>query len=173
MPLGHGLDSGRMSDGKYTPNQGVDIGSAGSNREGDGTSLATLPHCRRSTATRALPSAGNIHPQELNNLQANIKNWMNSSLPFFQCYQYLLIGMDNENLKSNPRADAMVIFSINHSTKTITLASMARAISTATSFMITKVLLKSCTMPTPTGAQPCRFKCWSATIRCPLIITQS
>lgn len=120
---------GRMSDGKYTPNQGVDIGSAGSIVEGDGSSLgslATLPPIAGDAG--AAISGEDIHPQELNNLQANIKNWMNNGSPVRSqsVTNILLIGMDNENLKSNSRADAMVIFSINHSTKTITLASIMR-----------------------------------------------
>ena len=120
---------GRMSDGKYTPSQGVDIGSGGSIVEGDGSAigdLATLPPI--SGDADAAISGDDIHPQELNDLQANIKNWMNNGSPVRSdnVTNILLIGMENENLKSNSRADAMVIFSLNHSTHTITLASIMR-----------------------------------------------
>ncbi len=120
---------GRMSEGKYTPNQGVDIDSAGNIIEGGGSSvgnLATLAPI--SDEAGAALEGEDIHPHELNNLQANIKNWMNNgtAVRSDSVTNILLIGMDNEKLSSNSRADAMVIFSINHSTKTITLTSIMR-----------------------------------------------
>lgn len=63
-------------------------------------------------------------------LQANIKNWMNNGVPARDdnVTNILLIGMDLEtpNMQTNSRADAMVIFSLNHETKKITLASIMR-----------------------------------------------
>ncbi len=76
----------------------------------------------------ATDSDGFTHPSEAGSLQENIKNWMNNGAPVKDdgVQNILLIGMDNEDMNVNSRADAMVIFSLNHNTKTITLASVLR-----------------------------------------------
>lgn len=123
---------GRMSDGKYVPSQGVDIGKAKDIVEGGGADLGDLgtlaPLPTEEGGNGAALDGDAIHPNDLNDLQANIKNWMNNGAPVRadNVVNFLLIGMDNEKLASNSRADAMVIFSINHSTRTITLASIMR-----------------------------------------------
>ena len=63
------------------------------------------------------------------NLKANILAWKDSGQPArADVTNILLIGMDNNSadMNVNSRADAMVIVSINHNTKTITLASILR-----------------------------------------------
>ncbi len=72
-----------------------------------------------------------IHPAELSSLKANIKSWLNTGEAVHDknVTNILLIGMDDdykENLSTKGRADAMMILSLNHRTKTITLASLMR-----------------------------------------------
>lgn len=82
------------------------------------------------TAVEPMPTDedGYTHPSEAGSLQENIKSWMNNGTPVMDdgVKNILLIGMDNEDMNVNSRADAMVIFSINQNTKTITLASVLR-----------------------------------------------
>lgn len=65
-----------------------------------------------------------------NNLKANILAWKDTGQPAHAdgVTNILLIGMDinSSNMNVNSRADAMVIVSINHNTKKITLASIMR-----------------------------------------------
>lgn len=65
-----------------------------------------------------------------NNLKANILAWKDAGQPAKAdgVTNILLIGMDinSSNMNVNSRADAMVIVSINHNTKKITLASILR-----------------------------------------------
>ena len=65
-----------------------------------------------------------------NNLKANILAWKDAGQPAHAdgVTNILLIGMDinSSNMNTNSRADAMVIVSINHNTKKITLASIMR-----------------------------------------------
>ncbi len=119
---------GRMSEGSYIPNQGVNIGD-GSITENDGFGGPDLDELEPMVSDDpAGPTGEIIHPSELSSLKSNIKNWMNNGDPVRSndVTNILLIGMDNTNLSQNSRADAMVIFSINHKTKTITLASLMR-----------------------------------------------
>jgi len=82
-------------------------------------------------------SAEPIHPTELSSLKDNIKSWINTgeAVRSNDVTNILVIGMENcidtgstksYDLSVNGRADAMVIVSINHATKKITLASLLR-----------------------------------------------
>ena len=68
--------------------------------------------------------------QTFSNLKSNIKAWYNTGQPASEegVTNILLMGIDveSENMNINSRADAMVIVSINHNTKEITLASIMR-----------------------------------------------
>lgn len=111
---------GRMNSGEdYNANGGADINS-GTIKEEPGGTIAPM----------VTDSDGFTHPSEAGSLQENIKNWMNNgeAVKDSSVTNILLIGMDIEtgDMSKNSRADAMVIFSLNHSTKTITLASILR-----------------------------------------------
>lgn len=71
-----------------------------------------------------------IKDYSINELNANILSWRNNGMPAKEenVLNILLIGIDSEseNMLLNSRADAMMIVSINHNTKRITLASILR-----------------------------------------------
>ena len=115
---------GRIGDGQYIPNQGTNIGSGTIIEEPNDPDLED-PSVSDEPAG---PTGDIIHPSALSSLKSNLKNWMSNGDPVRSndVTNILLIGMDNTDLSKNSRADAMVIFSINHKTKTITLASLLR-----------------------------------------------
>ena len=71
-----------------------------------------------------------VEDYSIKELNENILAWRNNGAPAKEenVINILLIGIDTDskNMLLNSRADAMVILSINHSTKTITLASILR-----------------------------------------------
>ena len=71
-----------------------------------------------------------IKDYSLDELNANILSWRSNGMPAKEenVINILLIGIDSEseNMLLNSRADAMMIVSINHNTKRITLASILR-----------------------------------------------
>ena len=69
-----------------------------------------------------------IHVIEGPSTKDSIKEWcsMGNVVSSDDVINILLIGMDNENMYTNSRADAMMIASINKKTKKITLASVLR-----------------------------------------------
>ncbi len=110
----------QMTDGDgYTASGGVDINS-GQITEPDKQIISGL----------APDKEGVVHKDELTSLQENIMAWANTGVAAKSndVTNILLIGIDVEskNMQTNSRADAMVMFSLNHKTKTITLASIMR-----------------------------------------------
>ena len=73
---------------------------------------------------------GIIKENEAKDFKENIKNWYNNGQPAKDenVLNILLIGIDVDtaDMEKNSRADAMMLISINHNTKTITLASILR-----------------------------------------------
>ena len=71
-----------------------------------------------------------VKDYSLEELNANILSWRSNGMPAKEenVLNILLIGIDSEseNMLLNSRADAMMILSINHNTKRITLASILR-----------------------------------------------
>lgn len=71
-----------------------------------------------------------ITPSSFESLKENIKNWANNGVAVEEDYvtNILVIGMENSNnsLYVDGRADAMMLFSINKKTETITMASILR-----------------------------------------------
>lgn len=118
---------GRTGNGQYIPNNGADIGNS-SIVEPPVDDPAIDPSDPEDPEEPGGPIGDTIHPSQLSSLKNNIKNWMSNGDPVRSndVTNILLIGMDNTDLSKNSRADAMVIFSINHKTKTITLASLMR-----------------------------------------------
>ena len=123
---------GRMSDGQYVANQGADIDSATI------TEAPFIPDEDEPFSTEEPDGDGavsTIRPSSLNNLQSNIKNWINNGEPVRDndVTNILYICMENNDECGNPqalnvngRADAMCIISVNKRTRTITLASILR-----------------------------------------------
>lgn len=70
----------------------------------------------------------NLHVVEGQSTKETIKQWCSSGTVAASddVINILLIGMDNNNIKTNSRADAMMIVSINKQTGKITLASVLR-----------------------------------------------
>lgn len=73
---------------------------------------------------------GYIYENDVDGLKNKIKDWQNNGQPAKDdnVLNILLIGIDVEtsNMQKNSRADAMMLISINHEKKTITLASILR-----------------------------------------------
>lgn len=114
---------GRMSDGKYLKNSSTDLESNGI-VEGEGTSQ-DLDSLDTITFEDSITSDGDVTDAEaLKILNKNIKNWMNNGSPVSDknVMNILLIGNDADST----RADAMLLVSINHNTKVITLTSIMR-----------------------------------------------
>lgn len=129
----------QMSEEQYLASEGVDIddssisedGMLDSSEEEEPTPPADETPDPNADAT-PIPT---IKPSALTNLKSNIKNWINNGSPVRDdnVINILLIGMENNDSKGNPRplsvngrADAMMIASVNKTTKTITLASLMR-----------------------------------------------
>ncbi len=108
----------RMTGEKYSSQEGEDINSSAVIQEIE------------TEKNEILYEEKGIHPDENGNLKAKIQNWMSNGAPVKDddVTNILLIGMDLEtaDMSQNSRADAMVIFSINHNTHQITLASILR-----------------------------------------------
>ncbi len=131
---------GQITGEDYDPSKGTDINSS-SIKEGEGNEgdeLVTLePIVTDAPELDPNLEGETIHPSEMNNLKSNIKSWMNTgeAVRDNNVTNILVIGMENlvstgtmksQDLSVNGRADAMVLVSINHITKKITLASLMR-----------------------------------------------
>ncbi|MBP5662406.1 MAG: LCP family protein, partial [Clostridia bacterium] len=131
---------GQMTGERYQSSGGLNINDS-EIREGEGDQgedLQTLePIPTYSDDPNNDRNAEEIHPTELSGLKANIKSWINTGEPVHDSHvtNILVIGMDNQYetggaksapLTTNGRADAMVVLSINHQTRKITMASLMR-----------------------------------------------
>lgn len=117
----------KMSDGRYDKNSSTDINSSDI-LEGEGNindfdnlqTLAPLPFDEQEAENDVTPAPIN----SLTVLQNNIKEWISNGSPVSDknITNILLIGNDVDST----RADAMMVLSINHNKKAITLASIMR-----------------------------------------------
>lgn len=118
---------GQMYEGPYGASQGVGLDS--SIIEGEGH-LGDLPDAPTETPNTSAepdgPLDGSIDEDKLSDLNSNIKKWMNNGSPVRESYVTNILLIGNDENRTNSRADAMMILSINHHTKTITLASIMR-----------------------------------------------
>lgn len=119
---------GKMSDGEYTKNLSTDMNSG--IVEGDGNidnfdSLQTLEPLPFDEPQQKEDNNSTIaKTDELTTLNNNIKEWISNGKPVSDknITNILLIGNDVDST----RADAMMVVSLNHSKKTLTLASIMR-----------------------------------------------
>lgn len=125
---------GQMEGTRYKSQGGVDINNTTIN-EGDGDKGPNLEELEPADSgeeeNNSEITGETIHPSQLNSLKDNIKQWMNtgSAVHDSNVTNILLVGMDDnysKTLSDHGRADAMMLMSINHKTKTITLASLMR-----------------------------------------------
>ena len=118
---------GKMYEGPYDASQGVGLDSTITEGE---CSIGDFVDAPTETPTTSQepddPLSGSIGEDKLSDLNANIKNWMNNGSPVRESYVTNILLIGNDENKTNSRADAMMILSINHHTKTITLASILR-----------------------------------------------
>ena len=119
---------GKMYEGPYDPSLGVGLDSTINEGEGTLGDFADAPEDETPLETPPPDGqlSGSIDEDKLSNLNTNIKNWMNNGSPVRESYVTNILLIGNDENKTYSRADAMMILSINHHTKTITLASIMR-----------------------------------------------
>ncbi len=119
---------GQMYEGPYDASQGVGLDSSITEGEGSLGDFIDAPADENPLETPAPNGSleGSIGENKLSDLNANIKNWINNGSPVRESYVTNILLIGNDENKTNSRADAMMILSINHNTKTITLASIMR-----------------------------------------------